>query len=198
MTTIQCSSFSVLAKAKVVSQRSPAASNSIQVLVLEASLGTSKLSSPRHTAKTPSTTDRRRRTLLPVPCCPPLWEAISPRFFQSPTASRMMLWKMPLNGITPSKRSTGTQHAVHYDVMAIYLVPIKFSTSDINSVTTSPDFVNAILDWKNPQDEDCFCWQEFLDLFGSNLDIESNQWMEDLFCKSMEKTPKEEVMSDFD
>jgi hypothetical protein len=45
-------------------------------------------------------------------------------------------------------------HAIHYDIMAIYCVSIKFSTSDVNSVTTSPGFVNAILDWKNLQDED--------------------------------------------
>jgi hypothetical protein len=60
------------------------------------------------------------------------------------------------------------QHTIYYDIMAIYPVPIKFSTSDVNSVTTSPGFVNAILDWKNLQDEDCFRWQEFLHLFGSN------------------------------
>ncbi len=110
VTTIQCSSFPpILAKnAKMVSWRSPAVSNSIQALVLEASLGTMKLSSPRHTAETPSTIDRRRRKLSLVPCCPPLQGVILPRFFQLLTASRMMLWKMPLNGIPPSKRSTGT------------------------------------------------------------------------------------------
>jgi hypothetical protein len=90
------------------------------------------------------------------------------------------------------------RHAVHYDIMDVYHVPIKFSTSDVNSVMTSPGFVNAILDWKNLQDEDCFHWQEFLHLFGSDVNIESNQWMEEFLHKSMEKTLKYEVMFNFD
>jgi hypothetical protein len=90
------------------------------------------------------------------------------------------------------------RHPVHYDIMAIYRVPVKFSTSDVNSVTTSPGFVNAILDWKKLQDEDCFCWQEVHHLFGFNVGIESNLWMEDFLRKSMEKALKDEVMSDFD
>jgi hypothetical protein len=71
-------------------------------------------------------------------------------------------------------------------------------TSTVNSVTTSHSFINAILDWKNLQDEDCFHWQEFLHLFGSDVDIESDQWMEGFLCISMEKTLKNKVMSDFD
>jgi hypothetical protein len=90
------------------------------------------------------------------------------------------------------------RHTVHYDIMAIYPVPIKFSARDVTSITTSPGFVNAILDWKNLQDEDCFHWQEFLHLFGTNVNIESNQWMEEFLCKLMEKALKNEVMLDFD
>jgi hypothetical protein len=82
--------------------------------------------------------------------------------------------------------------------MAIYCVPIKFSTSEVNSVTTSPGFDNAILDWKNLQDEDCFHWQEFLHLFGPSVDIDSVQWMEEFLHKLTEKTLKDKVMPDFD
>jgi hypothetical protein len=88
-------------------------------------------------------------------------------------------------------------HIIQYDIMAIYCVPVKFSTSDVNSVTTFPGFVNAILDWKNLKDEDCFHWQEFLHLFGPNVNIKSDQWMEEFLHKLMEKTLKDKVMSDF-
>ena len=89
-------------------------------------------------------------------------------------------------------------HAIKYDIMAIYRIPLVFSISDVNSVTTSPGFVNSILNWKDLQDDDCYRWQHFLNLYGSDVDIESDQWMEEFLCVSMEKALKDEVISDFD
>jgi len=89
-------------------------------------------------------------------------------------------------------------HAIKYDIMAIYRIPLVFNISDVNSVTTSPGFVNSILNWKDLHDEDCYRWQQFLNLYGSTVDIESDQWMEEFLRASMEKTLKDEVISDFD
>ncbi len=68
----------------------------------------------------------------------------------------------------------------------------------MNGVTTSHGFVNSILDWKDLQDDDCYRWQQFLNLYGSDVDIESDQWMEEFLCVSMEKALKDEAISDFD
>ena len=89
-------------------------------------------------------------------------------------------------------------HAIKYDIMAIYRIPLVFNISDVNSVTTSPGFVNSILNWKDLHDEDCYRWQQFLNLYGSTVDIESDQWMEEFLRASMEMTLKDEVISDFD
>ena len=88
--------------------------------------------------------------------------------------------------------------AVQYDIMAIFCVPTIFDTSDVNSARSSTAFVNAILDWNRLQDEDFYRWQEFLHLYGSEVDIESDQWMEEFLRKSMETAFKNEVLSDFD
>ena len=89
-------------------------------------------------------------------------------------------------------------HAVKYDIMAIFRIPLVFNISDVNSVATSPGFVNSILAWKDLQDDDCYHWQQFLNLYGSEVDIESDQWMEEFLRASMEQTLKDEVISDFD
>jgi hypothetical protein len=89
-------------------------------------------------------------------------------------------------------------HAMKYNIMAIYPIPLVFYISNVNSVTTSPGFVNSILNWKDLQDDDCYRWQQFLNLYGSTVDIESDQWMQEFLCASMEKTLKDEVILDFD
>jgi hypothetical protein len=89
-------------------------------------------------------------------------------------------------------------HAIKYNIMAIYRIPLVFGISNVNSVTTSPSLVNSILNWKNLQDDDCYRWQQFLDLYGSTVDIKSDQWMEEFLRASMEKTLKDEVISNFD
>jgi hypothetical protein len=89
-------------------------------------------------------------------------------------------------------------HAIKYDIMAIYHIPLVFNISDVNSVTTSHGFVNSILNWKDLQDDDCYRWQQFLNLYGSDVDIESDQWMEEFLRVSMEMALKDEVISDFD
>jgi hypothetical protein len=89
-------------------------------------------------------------------------------------------------------------HAIKYNIMAIYCIPLVFNISDVNSVTTSPGFVNSILNWKDLHHDDCYRWQQFLNLYGSTVDIESDQWMEEFLRASMEMTLKDEVIPDFD
>jgi hypothetical protein len=158
VTTIQCSCFlPVLAKAKVVSRRSPAASNSVQVLVLEGSLDVKAVIPKAYHGNTfhdrLKTKNIVTSPLLPTIAGSNITKILSITDSESyDVAEDASQWHNSIKKIH--------RHAVHYDVMAIYLVPIKFSTSDVNSVTTSPGFVNAILDWKNFQDEDCFFWED--------------------------------------
>jgi hypothetical protein len=50
---------------------------------------------------------------------------------------------------------------------------------------------------KNLTNEDYFQWQDFLHLYGSDDDIESNQWMEDFLRALMANTLKDKVILDF-
>jgi hypothetical protein len=89
-------------------------------------------------------------------------------------------------------------HAIKYAIMAIYHILLVFNISDVNSVRTSPGFVNSILNWKDLQDDDCYRWQQFLNLCSSTVDIKIDQWMEEFLHTSMETTLKDEVISNFD
>jgi hypothetical protein len=89
-------------------------------------------------------------------------------------------------------------HAIKYDIIMIFCVPQGFYINNINSINSTTQLTNAILDWKNLTNKDYFLWQEFLHLYGSDDSIESNQWMEDFLCALIAKTLKDEVISDFD
>jgi hypothetical protein len=89
-------------------------------------------------------------------------------------------------------------HTIKSNSRAIYGSPLVFSISDANSFTTSPGFINSILNWKDLQEDDCYRWQHFLNLYGSTVDIKSDQWMEEFLHAPMEKTLKDELIFDFD
>ncbi len=57
-------------------------------------------------------------------------------------------------------------------------------------------FFNAIDDWQKLEDKDYFQWQEFVLLYGSSVEVESDNWLEDTLPISMETTLRSKVESD--
>jgi hypothetical protein len=87
------------------------------------------------------------------------------------------------------------QHAVQYDIMPIFCIPDAF---DSDTASTSSTIVDSLIRWKDLQDNNYYEWQEFLHMYGSDINLESDQWMEEFFCYLMDKAFKIEVISDFD
>jgi hypothetical protein len=59
-------------------------------------------------------------------------------------------------------------------------------------------FVNSIIRSKDYQDNNYYEWQEFLHVYGSNVNFESDQWMEEFLRNLMDKALMIEVIFDFD
>jgi hypothetical protein len=55
---------------------------------------------------------------------------------------------------------------------------------------------NAIDDWQKLEDEDYFQWQEFVLLYGSSVEVERDNWLEETLLLSMETTLRSKVESD--
>ena len=87
------------------------------------------------------------------------------------------------------------QHVAQYNIMQIFCIPDAFDT---DAASTSSTFVDSIIRWKYLQDNSYYEWQEFLHIYRSDVGLESDQWMEEFLCNSMDKPLKIEVISDFD
>jgi hypothetical protein len=79
--------------------------------------------------------------------------------------------------------------------MQIFCIPDAFDT---DAASTSSTFVDSIIRWKYLQDNSYYEWQEFLHMYRSDVDFESDQWMEEFLCNLMDKALKIEAISDFD
>jgi hypothetical protein len=79
--------------------------------------------------------------------------------------------------------------------MPIFCIPDAFNTDTASTLST---FVDSIIRWKDLQDNNYYEWQEFLHIYRSDVGLESDQWMEEFLCNSMDKPLKIEVISDFD
>ncbi len=56
--------------------------------------------------------------------------------------------------------------------------------------------LNAIDDWQKLEDKDYFQWQEFILLYGSSVEVEHDNWLEETLLLSMETTLRSKVESD--
>jgi hypothetical protein len=82
--------------------------------------------------------------------------------------------------------------------MSIFCISDAYDAFNADTASMSSTLVDSIIRWKDLQDNNYYEWHEFLTMYGSDVDLESDQWMEELLCNSMDKALNIEVLSDAD
>jgi hypothetical protein len=81
-------------------------------------------------------------------------------------------------------------------MMSLVKIPQGVDFSQPQQVAKALSFKNAINDWQELNDKMYFQWQEFILKYSTAIEIESNNWLDDVLHLSMEKTLRAEVKSD--
>jgi hypothetical protein len=87
-------------------------------------------------------------------------------------------------------------YCIQYDMNPILMIPQGVDFKNPANVYRAHVFFNAIDDWQKLEDEDYFQWQEFVLLYGSSVEVEGDNWLEEMLLLSMETTLHSEVESD--
>jgi hypothetical protein len=95
-----------------------------------------------------------------------------------------------------SHLQTIRKFCVQYDMTSLLQVPTGVDLSNPANVASATKFKHAIDDWSNLEDDDYHKWQEFIRRYGSPVELESDNWLDDTLQLSMEKTLRAEVESD--
>ena len=85
---------------------------------------------------------------------------------------------------------------LQYDMMSLIMIPQDTDLSSPSQVAKASRFKDAIVDWQELQDADYFSWQEFVLRNSTEVEIESDNWLDDVLHLSMDKTLRAEVESD--
>ena len=85
---------------------------------------------------------------------------------------------------------------LQYDMTSLMMIPQGVDLSKPNEVAKAMHFKHAIVAYQDLGDEDYYSWQEFILRYGTDVEIESDNWLEDVLRMSMEKTLRSEVESD--
>ena len=80
----------------------------------------------------------------------------------------------------------------------ISFVCLFFYLGDGLSIEKANSFTNILTIWKSVFLMDCTHWREFLNVYGSHIDIESDDWMMGVLGASMELDLKAEIRSDME
>jgi hypothetical protein len=75
-------------------------------------------------------------------------------------------------------------------------IPQDVDLSKPHRVAKVTQFKDAIEDWQSLDNNDYFTWQEFLLRYGTETELESDNWLDDVLQLSMEKTFCSEVELD--
>ncbi len=78
----------------------------------------------------------------------------------------------------------------------ILMIPQGVDVKNPANVSRACIFFNAIDDWQKLEDKDYFQWQECVLLYGSSVEVERDNWLEETLLLSMETTLRSEVESD--
>ncbi len=78
----------------------------------------------------------------------------------------------------------------------ILMIPHGVDFKNPANVSRAHVFFNANDDWQKLEDEDYFQWQEFVLLYGSSVEGESDNWLEETLLLSMETILRSKVESD--
>ncbi len=92
-------------------------------------------------------------------------------------------------------------HSIHrfvlqYDMTSIIMIPQGVDLSTPHEVAKAKQFKDAIIDWQDLSNDNYFSWQEFILRHSTEVEIESDNWLDDVLCLSMEKTLRSEIESD--
>jgi hypothetical protein len=79
---------------------------------------------------------------------------------------------------------------------SLIMIPRDVDLSRPQQVAKANSFKDAIVDWQDLQDVDYFLWQEFVLRNSTDVEIESNNWLDDVLNLSMDKTLCAEYESD--
>ncbi len=89
------------------------------------------------------------------------------------------------------------QYVVQYDMTSIIMIPKGVSSLFTPpSITSTSVWLDAIEDYDKLKDSNYSAWQEFILHHGSDVEIESDSWLEVTILLSMESTLCAEVESD--
>ncbi len=89
------------------------------------------------------------------------------------------------------------QFCTQYDMTSLLRIPQGVDLSKPHHVAKATQFKDAIDDWQSLDNNNYFTWQEFLLQYGTEAELESDNWLDDVLQLSMEKTLSSEVESDF-
>jgi hypothetical protein len=81
-------------------------------------------------------------------------------------------------------------------MMSLLKIPQGIDFSQPQQVAKAFSFKDAINDWKELEDKMYFQWQEFILSYSTAIEVESDNWLEEVLHLSMEKTLRAEVESD--
>jgi hypothetical protein len=83
-----------------------------------------------------------------------------------------------------------------YDMMSLLKIPQGVDFSQPQQVAKAISFKDAIMDWKEIDNKMYYQWQEFILTYSTAIEVESDNWLEEVLQLSMEKTLRAEVESD--
>ena len=79
---------------------------------------------------------------------------------------------------------------------SLMMIPQGVDLSKPHHVATATRFNDAIEDWHELSDADYFAWQEFVLRHGTDIKLESDNWLDNVLHLSMERTLHSEIESD--
>ena len=92
------------------------------------------------------------------------------------------------------------EQAYAYDMLSIFMIPDVFDTITYDSVIKSTKMYDSIKDFSNPEltDDHYFNWQNYVYLFGGDIEVQSDTWMVKFLKSSMEPSLYSAVMLDYE
>ncbi len=87
-------------------------------------------------------------------------------------------------------------YCIQYNMNPILMIPQGVDFKNPENVSRAHEFFNAIDDWHKLENKDYCQWQEFVLLYGSSVEVESDNWLEETLLLSMETTLCSKVESD--
>ena len=88
------------------------------------------------------------------------------------------------------------KYCIQYDKLSLLRIPQGVDMAQPYQVANSVLLKDATNDCQDLDDTDYFNWQEFILRNGTNVELESDNWLDDTLLMSLEKTLRAEVESD--